>query len=131
MAGDRHTRAREQTIELMSDAARRGDWLDALQWLNTLAAVDLDFSLTSDQILAARRDRARRFRNGDAAREPEGRAEVADFRGMFAALLEHAYDGIVLSDARDGWMLECSRSFTAMTGYPAKSCWAGRRSSWA
>lgn len=70
MTDERHTRAREQTIGLLVEAVRRGEWLEALQWLNTLAAVDLEFSLTADQILAAWRDRARRYRNGHGGREP-------------------------------------------------------------
>jgi PAS domain S-box-containing protein len=118
MSEDRHVRAREQTIELMADAVRRADWLDALQWLNTLAAVDLEFVLTADQMLMSWRARARRFRNGNVADGHRDDQVVADYRGLFAALLEHSFDGIVISDARDGWMLECSRSFAALTGYP-------------
>ncbi|HEX6025606.1 MAG TPA: PAS domain S-box protein [Solirubrobacter sp.] len=114
---DKHERARERTIELMADSIRRGDWLDALQWLNTLAAVDLEFSLTADQVLASWRDRASRFRRGDPQPEPRLHEAPADYRGLFAALLEHAYDGIVISDAKGGWMLECSRSFATLTGY--------------
>jgi hypothetical protein len=96
----RHERAREQTIELMADAIRRGDWLDALQWLNTLAVVDLDFSLTADQVLASWRARAGRFREGRGDPDPRWRDAPADYRGLFGALLEHAYDGIVISDAQ-------------------------------
>ncbi len=115
---ERHERAREQSIGFMAEAARHGDYLDALQWLNTLASVDIRFSATAETILAAWRDRARRFRTGGEQRADDGRrAEVTDYGGLFGALLEQSYDGIVISDVADGWMLECSRSFGRMTGY--------------
>ena len=37
----------------MAEAARHGDYLDALQWLNTLASVDMRFTATAKTILAA------------------------------------------------------------------------------
>lgn len=115
---DRHLLARERTIALMVEAVHEGDYIEALQWLNTLASVDLRFTLSADEVLAAWRQRARRFRGGDLSDERIEPSEApADYRGLFAALLEHAHDGIVISDANDGWMLECSRSFAALTGY--------------
>jgi PAS domain S-box-containing protein len=102
----------------MVDAVRNGDYQDALQWLNTLAAVDAGFSLPADEVLASWRDRARRYRAGDVGAEPAAPSEPpADYRGLFAALLEHSHDGIVISEAESGWMLECSRSFVILTGY--------------
>jgi PAS domain S-box-containing protein len=118
-ASDRHTRAREQTLGLMVEAVRAGEYLDALHWLNTLATVDLQFSLTADEILARWRERARLFRDGAApAVSGEEASALADYRGLFAAFLERSFDGVVISDLRDGWMLECSPSFSEITGYP-------------
>lgn len=37
----------------MVEAVRQGDYFDALQWLNTLASVELRFSASADEILAA------------------------------------------------------------------------------
>jgi PAS domain S-box-containing protein len=99
----------------MVEAVRSGDYQDALEWLNTLAAVDAGFSLPADAVLASWRSRARRYRAGDAGSEPM--EPPADYRGLFAALLEHSHDGIVISEAESGWMLECSSSFAALTGY--------------
>jgi PAS domain S-box-containing protein len=116
---ERHNRAREQTIGLMVESVRSGDYVDALHWLNTLAAVDLQFSLTADEILTAWRQRARRHRNGHAdGRDASAHTAPADYRGLFAALLQYSRDGIVISDADGGWMLECSASFAELTGYP-------------
>jgi PAS domain S-box-containing protein len=52
---------------------------------------------------------------------------VSDYRGLFAALLEHSHDGIIVSAVSDGWMLECSRSWEQMTGY-ARADLLGRTS---
>jgi PAS domain S-box-containing protein len=115
--GSRHERAREQSIAFMAEAARAGDYVDALQWLNTLASVDADFTATAATILDGWRARAQRFRagrGGDDHRPPR----VTNYQGLFGALLEQSYDGIVISAMSDGWMLECSRSFEEQTGYP-------------
>lgn len=37
----------------MTEAVRNGDYLDALQWLNTLAAVEPRFTLTPNEALAS------------------------------------------------------------------------------
>lgn len=113
----RHTRAREQTIEWMAEAVRQGDYHDALQWLNTLASIDLRFTASADEIIAVWRERARRLRNGTGTADEPAEARVTDYRGLFVAVLERSYDGIVISDVHDGWMLECSASFETLTGY--------------
>lgn len=115
----RHERAREQTISWMVDAVRRGDYMEAVQWLDTLAAVDDRFSLTADEIIARWRARAARFRGGVTPPEVDGidGAEAADFRGLFGTLLQRSYDGILVSSVTDGWILECSRSFCELSGY--------------
>ena len=101
----------------MAEAARAGDYLDALQWLNTLASVDTDFTASATSILNGWRARAQRFRSGTDT-EPGGTPpQAANYQGLFGALLEHSHDGIVVSALSDGWMLECSRSFEALTGY--------------
>jgi PAS domain S-box-containing protein len=101
----------------MAEAVRQGDYVDALQWLNTLASVDLRFTASVDEVLAAWRDRAQRLRSGHGIADTPQTERVTDYRGLFVALLELSYDGIVISDVRDGWMLECSRSFVTLTGY--------------
>jgi PAS domain S-box-containing protein len=113
----RHERAREQTIAFMAEAARTGDYLDALQWLNTLASVDTEFTASSANILNGWRARAQRFRSGEDVDRGPTPPRVPNYQGLFGALLEQSYDGIVLSAISDGWMLECSRSFEEMTGY--------------
>src|SRR5690349_7609038 len=108
--------AREQTINLMVDATRAGDYREALLWLNTLASVDPRFPRAAETIRTAWRERARRVRAGDATHDtaPD---DISGYQGLFGSLLEHSLDGIVLSDVDDGWMLECSRSFEQITGY--------------
>jgi PAS domain S-box-containing protein len=44
-------------------------------------------------------------------------SRAGGYRGLFSALLGQSRDGIVISDADSGWMLECSPSFAGMTGY--------------
>jgi PAS domain-containing protein len=101
----------------MVEAVRNADYLDALHWLNTLAAVEPDFSLTSYDVLESWRARAKQFRSGDATPEGADLSRAEGYRGLFSSLLEHSRDGIVINDVDSGWMLECSRSFAAMTGY--------------
>jgi PAS domain S-box-containing protein len=101
----------------MVEAVRNADYLDALHWLNTLASVEPEFSLTSADVLESWRARAERFRSGATAREDAELSRGEGYRGLFSSLLEHSRDGIVISDADSGWMLECSPSFAAMTGY--------------
>jgi PAS domain S-box-containing protein len=113
----RHERAREQTIGFMAEAARTGDYLDALQWLNTLASVDTEFTVNSANILNGWRTRAQRFRSGQHVDHGRTPPPAPNYQGLFGALLEQSYDGIVLSAISDGWLLECSRSFEMMTGY--------------
>lgn len=43
---ERRAKAREQTLGWLNDAVRRDDYLEAVQWLDTLAAVDERFTLT-------------------------------------------------------------------------------------
>jgi len=115
---ERRARAREQTLGWLNDAVRRGDYLEAVQWLDTLAAVDERFTLTADALVARWRERAGRFRQGDRSHPALiEEAEVPDYRGLFGTLLRSAYDSIVISNVADGWMLECSNSFIALTGY--------------
>lgn len=116
---DRHERAREQTIGWMVDAVRRGDYFEAVQWLDTLSAVDRRFSLTSDEIVARWRERARRYRHGAPAADPPAGEETVgtDYRGLFGALLRSSHDAITITSRSDGWFLECSDSFLALTGY--------------
>ena len=114
---ERHLRAREQTITLMVDAVRTGDYREALLWLNTLASVDPRFPRAAETIRSAWRERARRLRAGDAEHEAQP-GDISGYQGLFGSLLEHSLDGIVLSDVDDGWMLECSHSFEQITGYP-------------
>lgn len=115
---ERRARAREQTLGWLNDAVRRGDYLEAVQWLDTLAAVDERFTLTADALVARWRERAGRFRRGDRPHPAHiEEAEVPDYRGLFGTLLRSAYDSIVISNVADGWMLECSNSFLALTGY--------------
>jgi PAS domain S-box-containing protein len=119
-AGEKHERAREQTLAWLVDAVRRGDYFEAVQWLDTLATVDGRFSLTADEVVAHWRGRASRIRDGvpGTPSEDPRAGDAADYRGLFGALLQHSFDGIVVSAVADGWILECSRSFIALTGYP-------------
>ncbi|MFP5364515.1 MAG: GGDEF domain-containing protein [Thermoleophilia bacterium] len=118
MSDDRHARAREQTLSWLVEAVRRGDYLEAVQWLDTLSAVDRRFTLTADALVARWRERAGRFRRGDSAVPVYlDEDEIPDYRGLFGTLLRRAYDSIVISSVEDGWMLECSSSFVALTGY--------------
>jgi diguanylate cyclase (GGDEF)-like protein/PAS domain S-box-containing protein len=114
----RHVQAREQTLSWLVEAVRRGDYLEAVQWLDTLAAVDRRFTITADALISRWRERARGYRGGDtsvaALFDDE---QIPDYRGLFGTLLRHAYDAIVISNVADGWMLECSSSFVALTGY--------------
>jgi diguanylate cyclase (GGDEF)-like protein/PAS domain S-box-containing protein len=103
----------------MVDAIRRGDYLEAVQWLDTLSAVDRRFTLTSDEIVARWRERARRYRAGIPAADPALRQKTAgtDYRGLFGALLRYSHDALTITGVSDGWFLECSDSFLALTGY--------------
>jgi diguanylate cyclase (GGDEF)-like protein/PAS domain S-box-containing protein len=118
VSDDRHARAREQALSWLVEAVRRGDYLEAVQWLDTLSAVDRRFTLTADALVRRWRERAGRFRRGDPAVGPYlNEDEIPDYRGLFGTLLRRAYDSIVISSVEDGWMLECSNSFVALTGY--------------
>ena len=87
---ERHARAREQSIGFMAEAARHGDYLDALQWLNTLASVDMRFTATAETILATWRARAQRFRRGD------GTSRTVEFSAQLLA-----GDQLLLTIVRD------------------------------
>jgi PAS domain S-box-containing protein len=113
-----HVRAREQTLAWLVDAVKRGDYFEAAQWLETLAAVDDRFDFTGRQIVARWQQRARAYRAGERLPDPlslEG--ATADYRGLFGALLKRSFDGIVLNARESQWILEVSDSFCALTGY--------------
>jgi diguanylate cyclase (GGDEF)-like protein/PAS domain S-box-containing protein len=115
---DPHLHAREQTIGWMADAIRQGDYLDALAWLNTLAAADASFTLASESTVAAWRSRAHATRAGRTVSDGPGGLEPAtDPNGLCGALLEHPYLGVVISCLEDGWILAASESFAELSGY--------------
>ncbi|MEV5836957.1 PAS domain S-box protein [Nocardia sp. NPDC052112] len=113
-----HERAREQTLSWLVAAVRRGDYSEAAQWLETLAAVDDRFEISGPRTVARWHQRAKLYRQAGRVPDPltvEGAA--ADYRGMFGALLKHSFDGIAVNARGSQWFLEVSDSFCELTGY--------------
>jgi PAS domain S-box-containing protein len=113
-----HERERENILSWLAEVVRRGDYREAAQWLETLAAGDERFDFTGEHIASRWHERARRSRVGERLPDPltvEG--ATADYRGLFGALLRHSFDGIVLNARESRLILEASESFCALTGY--------------
>jgi hypothetical protein len=82
-----HERERENILSWLAEVVRRGDYREAAQWLDTLAAGDERFDFTREHIASRWHERARRSRVGERLPDPltvEGAA--ADYRGLFGAL---------------------------------------------
>ena len=108
----------ERGVGELVDAVRRGNYLDAIRCVDALAGLHNHHARTGEDIVAHWRERARRLREGlPAAGAQTDSPQFVDYGGLFNALLAHAYDSIVISSAQDGWILECSESFVALTGY--------------
>jgi diguanylate cyclase (GGDEF)-like protein/PAS domain S-box-containing protein len=106
----------ERGVSELVNAVRRGNYFDAIRCVEAIAALHKDHARAD--IVAHWRERARRLREGlPAAGAQTDPPQFVDYGGLFNALLARAYDSIVISSAQDGWMLECSESFVALTGY--------------
>jgi hypothetical protein len=82
-----HERERENILSWLAEVVRRGDYREAAQWLETLAAGDERFDFTGEHIASRWHERARRSRVSERLPDPltvEG--ATADHRGLFGAL---------------------------------------------
>ena len=106
----------ERGVEELVNAVRRGNYFDAIRCVDAIAALHKHHARAD--IVAHWRERARRLREGlPAAGAQTDPPQFVDYGGLFNALLARAYNSIVISSAQDGWILECSESFVALTGY--------------